>query len=158
MGMISVQVWDATGNKRQTVEVPDDAMNRLIAFRWVNELPLRPDASPELQFHHRASGSKSLTTVPCRCGGEGGGYLALTARNHGQDARRDWAFRENPPERETAATPFAFTPGKPADSADADRLGGSSSSPGGTKIVSRPLLSRGALGKSLKISCSAKQF
>jgi hypothetical protein len=25
MAMITVQVWDATGNKRQDVELPDDA-------------------------------------------------------------------------------------------------------------------------------------
>ena len=25
MGLVTVQVWDATGNKRQTVEMPDDA-------------------------------------------------------------------------------------------------------------------------------------
>ena len=25
MGMLNVQVWDATGNKRQEVEMPDDA-------------------------------------------------------------------------------------------------------------------------------------
>ena len=32
MAMVTVQVWDATGNKRQDVEMPDDApVNRLIA-------------------------------------------------------------------------------------------------------------------------------
>ena len=32
MAMITVQVWDATGNKRQEVELPDDApVNRILA-------------------------------------------------------------------------------------------------------------------------------
>ena len=32
MAMLTVQVWDATGNKRQDVEMPDDApINRLLA-------------------------------------------------------------------------------------------------------------------------------
>ena len=32
MGMVTVQVWDATGNKRREVEMPDDApVNRLLA-------------------------------------------------------------------------------------------------------------------------------
>lgn len=31
MAMITVQVWDATGNKRQTVGLPDDAaVNRIL--------------------------------------------------------------------------------------------------------------------------------
>ena len=32
MAMVTVQVWDATGNKRQEVEMPDDvAINRVLA-------------------------------------------------------------------------------------------------------------------------------
>ena len=32
MAMITVQVWDATGNKRQEVELPDNApVNRILA-------------------------------------------------------------------------------------------------------------------------------
>ena len=32
MGLVTIQVWDATGNKRQDVEVPDDApVNRILA-------------------------------------------------------------------------------------------------------------------------------
>jgi hypothetical protein len=32
MGMISVWIWDATGNKRQEVELPDDfPVNRILA-------------------------------------------------------------------------------------------------------------------------------
>ena len=32
MAMLNVQVWDATGNKRQDVEMPDDApVNRILA-------------------------------------------------------------------------------------------------------------------------------
>ena len=60
MGMITVQVWDATGNKRQIVELPDDApVNRIIAV-LVNRLNF-PRHSPDGQlmsykFHHKATG------------------------------------------------------------------------------------------------------
>ena len=66
MGMITIEVWDATGNKRQAVELPDDApVNRIIAV-LVDRLSL-PDRSPDGQmmsykFHHRASGRQLLDT------------------------------------------------------------------------------------------------
>ena len=32
MGMVTVELWDTTGNKRQTAELPDDApINRVMA-------------------------------------------------------------------------------------------------------------------------------
>ncbi len=41
MGMITVQVWDATGSKRQDVELPDGApVNRVlqrVAAKWAEE-------------------------------------------------------------------------------------------------------------------------
>ncbi len=64
MGMITIQVWDATGNKRQSVELPDDApINRIIAI-LVDRMSL-PRHSPDGQFmsykfHHRASGRQLL--------------------------------------------------------------------------------------------------
>ena len=64
MSDIQIEVWDATGNKRQTVEVPQDApVNRLIAV-LINKMNL-PLHSPDGQlmsykFHHRASGRQLL--------------------------------------------------------------------------------------------------
>ena len=64
MSMIAIQVWDATGNKRQTVELPDDApVNRIIAV-LVDRMNL-PRNSPDGQlmsykFHHKASGRQLL--------------------------------------------------------------------------------------------------
>ena len=64
MATISIQVWDATGNKRQTVELPDDApVNRIVAI-LVDRMSL-PRHSPDGQFmsykfHHRASGRQLL--------------------------------------------------------------------------------------------------
>jgi hypothetical protein len=64
MGMITVQVWDATGNKRQDVELPDDApMNRILAvlLEKMNFPQYAPDGQPlSYKFHHRASGKQLL--------------------------------------------------------------------------------------------------
>ena len=64
MSQMTIEVWDATGNKKQVVEVPADAaVNRLIAV-LVDKLNL-PRNSPDGQlmsykFHHRASGRQLL--------------------------------------------------------------------------------------------------
>jgi WXG100 protein secretion system (Wss), protein YukD len=64
MSMVSVQVWDATGNKRQEVEMPDDApVNRLIAvlLQKMNFPQYAPDGQPlSYKIHHRASGKQLL--------------------------------------------------------------------------------------------------
>ena len=66
MSVMTIEVWDATGNKKQVVEVPSDAaVNRLIAV-LVDKLNL-PRNSPDGQmmsykFHHRASGRQLLDT------------------------------------------------------------------------------------------------
>ncbi len=66
MNVMTIEVWDATGNKKQVVEVPSDAaVNRLIAV-LVDKLNL-PRNSPDGQmmsykFHHRASGRQLLDT------------------------------------------------------------------------------------------------
>ena len=64
MGMLTVQVWDATGNKRQDVELPDDApMNRVLAvlLEKMNFPQYAPDGQPlSYKFHHRASGKQLL--------------------------------------------------------------------------------------------------
>ncbi len=63
---IAIEVWDATGNKKQLFEVPSDApVNRLVAV-MVDRLNL-PRQSPDGQlmsykFHHRASGKQLLDT------------------------------------------------------------------------------------------------
>ena len=77
MSHLTIEVWDATGNKKQTVEVPSDAaINRLIAV-LVEKMNL-PRQSPDGQmmsykFHHRASGrqlldSETLSTAGVRDG------------------------------------------------------------------------------------------
>jgi uncharacterized ubiquitin-like protein YukD len=64
MNTITIQVWDATGSKKQDVEVPADApVNRLLVV-LVEKLNL-PRQSPDGQlmsykFHHRASGRQLL--------------------------------------------------------------------------------------------------
>jgi len=66
MDEINIEVWDATGNKRQLVEVPVDAeVNRLIAV-LIERLNL-PRHSPDGQmmsykFHHKRSGRQLLDT------------------------------------------------------------------------------------------------
>jgi len=66
MGMVTVQVWDATGNKRQEVEMPDDApVNRLLAVLLDRmKFPqYAPDGQPlSYKLHHRASGKQLLDT------------------------------------------------------------------------------------------------
>ncbi len=64
MTMLTVQVWDATGNKRQDVEMPDDApLNRLLAV--LIEKMNFPQHAPDGQIlsykvHHRTSGKQLL--------------------------------------------------------------------------------------------------
>ena len=64
MAMITVQVWDATGNKRQEVELPDDApVNRILAVLLDRmSLPQNaPDGHPlSYKFHHKRSGKQVL--------------------------------------------------------------------------------------------------
>ncbi len=64
MHNINIEVWDATGNKKQVVELPADAIvNRVIAV-LVDKMNL-PRHSPDGQlmsykFHHRSSGRQLL--------------------------------------------------------------------------------------------------
>jgi len=64
MAMITVQVWDVTGNKRQEVELPDDApVNRILAV-LLDKMHLpqtAPDGQPlAYKFHHKRSGKQLL--------------------------------------------------------------------------------------------------
>jgi uncharacterized ubiquitin-like protein YukD len=64
MGLLTVQVWDATGAKRQDVQMPDDApINRILAV--LLEKMNFPQHGPDGQllsykFHHRNSGKQLL--------------------------------------------------------------------------------------------------
>lgn len=64
MSDITIEVWDATGNKRQSVEVPHESpVNRVIAV-LIDRMNL-PRHSPDGQlmsykFHHKASGRQLL--------------------------------------------------------------------------------------------------
>ena len=64
MRMVKVQVWDATGNKRQEVEMPAEApVNRILAVLLQKmNFPLHgPDGQVlSYKFHHRASGKQLL--------------------------------------------------------------------------------------------------
>ena len=66
MRMVTVQVWDATGNKRQEVEMPADApVNRILAvlLQKMNFPQHGPDGQIlSYKFHHRASGKQLLDT------------------------------------------------------------------------------------------------
>ena len=64
MPSLNVQVWDATGNKRQEVELPDDApVNRILAV-LVDRMGLPatgPDGQPlTYKFQHKRSGKQLL--------------------------------------------------------------------------------------------------
>lgn len=64
MALITVQIWDATGSKRQDVQMPDDApLNRVLAV--LLEKMNFPQQGPDGQllsykFHHRNSGKQLL--------------------------------------------------------------------------------------------------
>jgi uncharacterized ubiquitin-like protein YukD len=62
MGTTNVEVWDTTGNKRQTAELPDDApVNRIMAV-LIERMSLpknSPDGQPmSYKFHHKATGKQ----------------------------------------------------------------------------------------------------
>lgn len=64
MASIDIEVWDATGNKRVEVEVPDDASVERILLVLGEKLRL-PKHSPDGQlmsykFHHRRLGVQLL--------------------------------------------------------------------------------------------------
>jgi uncharacterized ubiquitin-like protein YukD len=79
MGTMTVEVWDTTGNKRNLVELPDDApINRIIAV-LVDRMNL-PRHSPDGQlmsykFHHKASGRQLLDNQTLQQGGVADGDI-----------------------------------------------------------------------------------
>ena len=66
MGMIEIDIWDATGNKRQPAEVPDDAETGRLVYALVEKLNLPttgPDGMPLVyKLHHKRSGRQLLDT------------------------------------------------------------------------------------------------
>jgi hypothetical protein len=66
MGLIKLEIWDATGTKRQEVQMPDDApINRLLVVLLEKlSFPMNaPDGQPlSYKLHHRASGKQLLET------------------------------------------------------------------------------------------------
>jgi uncharacterized ubiquitin-like protein YukD len=77
MGMVTVQVWDATGNKRQEVEMPDDApVNRLleVLLQKMKFPQFAPDGQPlSYKVHHRNSGRQLLDEQTLAQAGVGSG-------------------------------------------------------------------------------------
>ena len=77
MADITIEVWDATGNKKQTVELPPDAEIIRVVAVLVDKMNL-PRHSPDGQlmsykFHHKATGrqlleSESLETAGVKDG------------------------------------------------------------------------------------------
>ncbi len=68
MGTLNIEVWDATGNKRVQVEVPDDVAVNRILYVLAERLHL-PKHSPDGQlmsykFHHRRLGVQLLDDEP----------------------------------------------------------------------------------------------
>lgn len=64
--MISVEVWDASGSKKQLVELPDDAPVNRVLVVLIEKMKL-PQQSPDGQlmsykFHHKNSGRQLLDT------------------------------------------------------------------------------------------------
>jgi hypothetical protein len=60
MGMLSVQVWDATGNRRHVVELPDDEPVNRILIKLTEKMNL-PSRHPDgrmlvYKFHHSTAG------------------------------------------------------------------------------------------------------
>ena len=60
MGMITIEVWDVTGNRREPVELPDDEpVNRiLIKLAELMNLPMRHPTGRLMvyKFHHSTAG------------------------------------------------------------------------------------------------------
>lgn len=66
MPIIRVEVWDATGSRKQEVELPDDAPINRILVVLIEKMKL-PQQSPDGQlmsykFHHKNSGRQLLDT------------------------------------------------------------------------------------------------
>ena len=64
MGMTTVEVWDATGSRKEDAELPDDAPVERVLVVLVQRMGL-PRTGPDgllisYKFHHRNSGKQLL--------------------------------------------------------------------------------------------------
>ena len=77
MSSVAVEIWDATGNKKVTAELPDDEpINRILVI-LTDKMNL-PRYSPDGQlmsykFHHKASGRQLIDTESLRDAGVNSG-------------------------------------------------------------------------------------
>lgn len=66
MGMVAIEVSDATGNRQQSADVPDDAEVGRLVFALVEKMNLPttgPDGMPLVyKLHHKNSGRQLLDT------------------------------------------------------------------------------------------------
>jgi uncharacterized ubiquitin-like protein YukD len=96
MANITIEVWDATGNKKQLVELPADApVNRVIAV-LVEKMNL-PRHSPDGQlmsykFQHRASGRQLLDEETLAAAGVRDGDIVRLQPEITAGTRRRTAF------------------------------------------------------------------
>lgn len=103
MSSLQIEVWDATGNKRQTVEVPADAEVARVIAVLVDRMNL-PRHSPDGQlmsykFHHRGTGRQLLEEETLsQAGVRSGDVLRLqpeiTAGSQHLVSRRAWPAGE----------------------------------------------------------------
>ena len=95
MGLLTVEVWDATGTKRQQVQMPDDApVNRILAvlLEKMSFPQYAPDGQPlSYKFHHRASGKQLMDEQTlCDIGVKEGDVLRLQPEiTAGRESPRD---------------------------------------------------------------------
>lgn len=104
MSSLQIEVWDATGNKRQTVEVPADAEVARVIAVLVDRMNL-PRHSPDGQlmsykFHHRGTGRQLLEEETLsQAGVRSGDVLRLqpeiTAGSGDVAARSAWPARRS---------------------------------------------------------------
>ena len=77
MSSVAVEIWDATGNKKVTAELPDDEPINRILVLLTDKMNL-PRYSPDGQlmsykFHHKASGRQLIDTESLRDAGVNSG-------------------------------------------------------------------------------------
>ena len=79
MAIIAIEVWDATGSRKEQVELPDDAPINRILVVLVEKMGLptnSPDGQPmSYKFHHKASGRQLLDTQSLSEAGVVGGDI-----------------------------------------------------------------------------------
>ncbi|MBC7782355.1 MAG: EsaB/YukD family protein [Burkholderiales bacterium] len=91
MGLITVEVWDATGNKKREVEMPDDAPLQRILAVLIEKMSF-PQYGPDGQLlsykcQHRQTGKQLLETQTLSAAGVAGGDVLrllpeITAGGH----------------------------------------------------------------------------